>query len=218
MGKLSKTKPSWKNEGILADTERVFYPNLKRWLSTGGSQRGDTFTVPWTAAAKALGAPSAWDTSRWALPAWLLRSVKTPYEVEYFLMPDLTSIPLTPHWGHLQKPPTTAEHTFWGDVPLVQTFPPCHRLFRCAQCAGPARCHHRLCCALWSLSHCSSVSLGASCSQPGWSTPGMLWRQHCWRWLVLGTSCALLQSTRKAADTQKLSGFMLRWMNADVPK
>lgn len=43
-------------------------------------------------------------------------------------MPDLTSFTafqaLAPQWGHLQKPPTSAEHTFWEDVPPVQTFPP----------------------------------------------------------------------------------------------
>lgn len=48
MGKLSELKPAEKNKGILADTERpeLFYPNLKGWLYTGGSQTRDTFTVP----------------------------------------------------------------------------------------------------------------------------------------------------------------------------
>lgn len=87
-------------------------------------------------------APCAWDLSPWTLPAWPLRNVKTLCGVGYFLMPDLTSFtvsqPLTPHWGHLQKPPTTAEQTFWEDVPPVQTFHLCHRLCR-------VRYHHGLC-------------------------------------------------------------------------
>lgn len=153
------------------------------------------------------------------------KSVKTPCGVEYFLMPDLTSFtafqPLTPCWGHLQKPPTTAEHTFWEGVPLVQTFSPCQRpcRARCAQCAAPARCRRGLCPAvLVTLQLCEPwcLLLPAWVSHPCDALEAALLRVPC-PWDKL---CSPTEDWKSSLSQliPRNSLDLRRWMNVDVPK
>lgn len=108
MGKLSKTKTSWKKSrefGWYWKTRALLPKPEKTALYWWVSEERHVY---WTAAAKPLGAACTWDTSPWRLAAWPLRNVETPCGLEHFLVPELTSSAASQPWlpmGHLQKAP-----------------------------------------------------------------------------------------------------------------
>lgn len=127
MGKLSKTKTSWKNQMNLADTERpeLFYPKLKGWLSTGGSQSRDTFTgqlqpSPWVQCSLETPPlnPGAWPPGNGETPeghstVWCLHSGAPQHPSPDGTCPEGTSGCAPCPW-HAAVPGTA----LWALVPL----------------------------------------------------------------------------------------------------
>lgn len=242
-GELSKLKPAEKIKGlwlILKDKS----VSTKTWKDSSllAGLRGETHLLfpeqlqqnPWLHSLLETASLEHW-------PLGHLKVLKPPCGVEfpYFTMPDLTGFTvyplLTPHLGTSPEATYHCWTCLWGGHLLPSLL---FRHFFCItdragpdvlsvmSCTPPARSYHGLCPVVLvilqlckqrclSLPVCWGLSLGESSL---WCSGGSADDDSHSSLGQAVISYRDLEKQTVSAEAQNFSEFMLRWMNADVPK